>query len=137
MDTEQSNALTERKDTRFQPGNNRNPAGRPKGSRNKLSEAFLTDLQTAWEQQGTAVIQRVIDTRPQDFLKIVSNVLPKDVNIKVTQLDDLSDEQLLSKLKALTEMARPLLARVTDGDPVADRSLAQPIDVEYTDISKV
>jgi hypothetical protein len=41
-------------------------------------------------------------------------LLPKDVNFKVSNLDDLTDEQLLNKLNRLTEMARPLLARVID-----------------------
>jgi hypothetical protein len=38
-------------------------------------------------------------------LKIVAGLLPKDVNLKVSNLDDLTDEQLLNKLNSLTEMA--------------------------------
>jgi hypothetical protein len=47
--------------------------------------------------------------------------LPKDVSIKVQQLDDLTDDQLIRKLAVLTEMAKPLLARlpvVIDAAPV-------------------
>src|SRR5258706_14779714 len=34
---------------KWQPGVSANPKGRPKGSRNKLGEAFLSDLQADWE----------------------------------------------------------------------------------------
>jgi hypothetical protein len=36
-------------------------------------------------------------------------LVPKDVNLKHTALDDLTDEQLLRRLQQVTELARPLL----------------------------
>jgi hypothetical protein len=47
--------------------------------------------------------------------------LTKDVHLKAQSLDDLTDDQLLHKLAVLTEMAKPLLARlpaVIDAAPV-------------------
>lgn len=44
--------------------------------------------------------------------RVIAGILPKDVNIKVQQLDDLTDDQLMRKLAVLTEMAKPLLARL-------------------------
>jgi len=38
------------KTKRFLPGNNAS-RGRPKGSRNKLGEAFLQDMQEAWQKR--------------------------------------------------------------------------------------
>jgi hypothetical protein len=35
-----------------------NPAGRPKGSRNKLAESFIRDVYEKWEDQGPAVLGR-------------------------------------------------------------------------------
>ncbi len=50
--------------------------------------------------------------RPTDYLKIVASLLPKDINLNVRPLDELSDEQLLARLAQLTEMAKPLLAKL-------------------------
>jgi hypothetical protein len=118
------------------PGQSGNPAGRPKGSRNKLAEAFVADCHQAWIEHGPEAIQRVLEEDPATFLKIVAGLLPKDVNLKVSNLDDLTDEQLLNKLNSLTEMARPLLARVGDTVVRADVRAEPTIDADYTDISK-
>jgi hypothetical protein len=67
---------------------------------------------------------------------IIAGLLPKDVNLKVSALDDMSDEQLMRKLAALTEMARPLLARITDGAHVEPQRNPEPVDAEYVDISR-
>jgi hypothetical protein len=47
---------------------------------------------------------------------MIAGLLPKDMSIKVQHLDDLTDDQLMRKLAVLTEMARPLLAKL----PVID-----------------
>jgi hypothetical protein len=41
-----------RVDTRFRPGQSGNPAGRPKGSRNKFSEAFFQLLTADYDARG-------------------------------------------------------------------------------------
>jgi Family of unknown function (DUF5681) len=115
------------------PGQSGNPAGRPRGSRNKLAEAFVADCHQAWIEHGPEAIQRVLKDDPATFLKIVAGLLPKDVNLKVSQLDELTDEQLLRKLRSLTEMARPLLARVVPEPAGAETRAARPVDDEYVD----
>jgi hypothetical protein len=58
--------------------------------------------------------------------------LPKDVHLKVQSLDELTDDQLLRKLAVLTEMAKPLLARlpaVIDAAPVG-ADVGAPTDTE-------
>lgn len=77
----------------FVKGYNGGP-GRPKGSRNKLGEAFLQDMHAAWEAKGVEAINRVIEERPQDFLKVVAGILPKEMNVNVKDIDSMTDEQL-------------------------------------------
>jgi hypothetical protein len=92
----------------FKPGN----PGRPKGSRNKLGEAFIADLFATWQQRGLSAIERVIDEKPEAYLKLIASLLPKNVNLKHDHLDDLTDDQLIRKLAVLTEMAKPLLSKL-------------------------
>ena len=78
-------ALNKRKSTQFQPDQSGNPAGRPMGSRNKLSETFVTDLAELWEEQGSSILQRVADEHPEKLLAAMVQVLPKDFQVSVDQ----------------------------------------------------
>jgi hypothetical protein len=65
---------------RFITGNIGGP-GRPKGSRNKLGEDFLKVLATDFEQHGQAVIEKVRETKPEIYLRVIADLLPKDVKV--------------------------------------------------------
>jgi hypothetical protein len=62
----------------WKPGESGNPAGRPKGARNKINEDFLDALQVDFEQHGPTVIARVRQTMPHIYLKVVASLLPKE-----------------------------------------------------------
>jgi hypothetical protein len=85
----------------WKPGQSGNPAGKPKGARNKLGEAFLQDMLTAWEAHGTAAIQKVIEERPHEFIKVVAGILPSEVKVQTTAVQELSDDELAAALSAL------------------------------------
>jgi hypothetical protein len=68
----------------WQPGQSGNPAGRPKSSRNKLTEDFLKALADDFDQHGKAAIVEVRQEDPAKYLSIVAQLVPKetDVNVK-------------------------------------------------------
>jgi hypothetical protein len=89
--------------------------GRKKGWRNRLGEDFIAALADDFAKHGAAAIERVRQEKPSGYIKVVASLLPRDVNLNVRPLDDLSDEQLLERLRSLTKQAAPLLANL-DGD---------------------
>jgi hypothetical protein len=95
----------------WKPGQSGNPAGRPKGSRNKLSEQFLTDVLNEWEQHGAVAVSDMREKSPGDFVKMVASLLPKDVNLNLTDnLSELSDDELLGEIRKLHASLAPFLA---------------------------
>lgn len=63
----------------FKPGQSGNPAGKPKGARNKLQEAFWKDFAGAWEQHGVGALLKVATEDPATFVKVAASVMPKEI----------------------------------------------------------
>lgn len=81
-------------ETRFQPGHPK-VGGSRKGTRHKLSEAFLKDLAEEWREHGPAVLRIVRAEEPATLVKIVAATLPKEFEINNTSSEaELSDERL-------------------------------------------
>jgi len=62
----------------WKKGQSGNPAGRPIGSRDKITEAFLRDLAEDWQEHGKQAIERVYDAEPATYLRIVSALVPRE-----------------------------------------------------------
>jgi hypothetical protein len=66
-------------------GHSGNPAGRPIGSRQKISEKLLADLADVWETSGKTVLARLAVDDPGKLAQIAYGLLPRDVFISVEQ----------------------------------------------------
>lgn len=102
---------------RFLPGNS-GFGGRPKGARNKLGEQFISDLYADWQQHGVDTLARVRDEKPDQYLKVVASILPKDLNVNINNMDDLTDDQLIQRIRSLDAAIRPFLDAQGAGEPV-------------------
>ncbi len=102
---------------KWKKGQSGNPAGRPKGSRTKLAEHFLADMQADWQEHGTEVIARVREERPDQYLKVVASILPKELNVNTNPVEELTDDQLGDLLDAARASLERSRAETERRDP--------------------
>ena len=89
--------------TRFNSTNQPLKTGRTKGSRDRLSAAFLQDLHDDYTEHGKAVIQTVREQEPATYLRITASLLPKEIDVHQRRpLEGLTEEQL-DELEALVD----------------------------------
>jgi Family of unknown function (DUF5681) len=79
----------------FVKGKSGNPLGRPTGSRNKLVESFVTDLQTKWQAEGTAILDRLAISSPEKIVEAISRLAPKDLAVTVNERNSLGVDPVL------------------------------------------
>jgi hypothetical protein len=79
----------------WQPGVSGNPAGRLRGSRNKLSEEVICALLRDFRQHGQKAVARVRRTQPAAYLKILALLVPREHKVEHSNLlKEMTDEQL-------------------------------------------
>ena len=68
--------MTERDELgRFLPGHEGLPgAGRPKGSRQSLSDQFIADLSGLWEREGRNILAEMAVEKPCELVRAVTKV---------------------------------------------------------------
>ena len=65
------------------PGVSGNPAGRPKGSRNRLSESFFKALADEFDANGVEALKAARINNPGEFVRVVAGLQTKDSNVDV------------------------------------------------------
>jgi hypothetical protein len=102
----------------WQPGQSGNAGGRPRGSRNQLSEAVICALLRDFRLHGQKAIAQVRRTQPGVYVKIMALLVPREHRVEhvdpVTQLSDETLEQVLSEMQARLE-ARARDAKLVNG----------------------
>ena len=98
--------------TRFRPGHELS-RGRPRGSRNRLSEAFIGDLINDFEQHGRGVIERVRREEPVAYLAIIAKLVPKDFVMGPDKprksLHEYTNEELLAIIEQADQVPKPII----------------------------
>lgn len=93
-----------------------NPAGRPRGARGKLGEEFVAALYADWQVHGSAVIAKVREDRPHEYLKLIASLLPRHVALKGGAFDDVGDDEL----REIIAVVRAALADHVEGSDEAE-----------------
>jgi hypothetical protein len=58
------------------------------------------DLYADWVENGVAVIQKVRETCPEVYLKVIASILPKQLEIERDPFDGVTDDQLAALIAA-------------------------------------
>ena len=105
----------------WQPGVSGNPAGRGRGSRNKLSEEVICALLRDFRQHGQKAVARVRRTQPAAYLKICALLVPKEMKLEHSpSLKSFTDEQLEQAIVAMEAM---LVAQASESAKIIDGSV--------------
>jgi len=84
---------------RFLTGNS--GGGRPKGSRNKLGEQFLSALAEDFAEHGHEAIVACREAKPTEYLKVVAGLLPRELQVLKDPVNEMSDEEIADVLDIL------------------------------------
>lgn len=77
---------------KFEKGN----PGRPRGAKNKLTEAFWKDFAEAWEASGASALKAVAADDPSTFVRVAASVMPKEAELTVRRIaaSQIGDDEL-------------------------------------------
>jgi hypothetical protein len=110
-------------------GQSGNPAGRVRGSRNKLSEEVICALLRDFRQHGQKAVARVRQTQPGTYLKVLALLIPREHKVEHSNpLKDLTDEQL----EAMIEYIETSLAAQAGPSVKLIEATIEPTALEVT-----
>ena len=92
---------------------------RPKRTKKTLGDDFLAAVRADFRTHGAGVIAEVRADKPDQYLKIVLSVLPKDLHVSINQLDGLSDDEIRSRIRSLEAVLKPFLEDLGSEDRIS------------------
>ena len=108
-----------------------NPAGRMRGSRNRLSEAVTCALLRDFSKHGEKAIAKVRRTQPAAYLKCLVLLVPREHKVEQSNpLKAMTDEQLEAGIAALQDLLerRAAAAKALPDPKVIEGEAVKPKD---------
>ncbi|TPN81958.1 hypothetical protein FJ987_25295 [Mesorhizobium sp. CU2] len=96
-------------------------AARPKRAKKTLGDDFAAALRADFRAHGAGVIAAVRAEKPEQYLKVVLTMMPKEFSQGVASdnnLERLSDEEIRNRIRGLEATVRPFLDDVDLSDIV-------------------
>jgi len=89
----------------FAPGNQISKGyGRPKGSRNRVTQRLIEEYEAAFEKYGPACLEIVAKEDPEKFLRLgYSTLIPRQLDIEAVAIAAATDDQLYKVLDVLND----------------------------------
>ena len=100
------------KPPRRKPADVQAAAARPKRAKKTLGDDFAAALRADFRAHGAGVIAAVRAEKPEQYLKVVLTMMPKEFSQGVASdnnLERLSDEEIRSRIRGLEASVRPFL----------------------------
>jgi hypothetical protein len=72
-------------------------------SRADLSVDFLGDVHELWREHGKTILARAAFAHPEKVAKIIADLMPKQMEIKSSAVQDLDDDRLHDLIGAISE----------------------------------
>jgi hypothetical protein len=111
----------------WQPGQSGNPAGRLRGSRNKLTEEVICALLRDFRKHGEKAIAKVRREQPGVYLRCLTLLIPREHKVEqsnvIKSLSDQELEAMIEYLKTSLEAQAGAPAKMIEGT-------IEPISVE-------
>ncbi|WP_258602385.1 hypothetical protein [Mesorhizobium sp. AR10] len=100
--------------------------GKFRRAKKTLGDDFLAAVRADFQAHGAGVIAAMRADKPDQYLKIVLSVLPKDLprdwRVDINHLDALSDDEIRQRIRGLEAVLRPFL-----GSPgIGAEGISQP-----------
>jgi hypothetical protein len=104
-------------------------------SRAELNLHFLADLNELWREHGKAILSRAAFAHPEKVAKLIADLVPKQLEVKTSAVQDLDDDRLDDLVSALSE--RLGRGATTALNSAQGRAGAQTIEAEIIDVPPV
>lgn len=98
-------------------------AATTKRTKKTLGDDFLNAVRADFRAHGAGVIAAVRADKPDQYLKIVQSVLPKDLHVSLDHLETLSDDEIRRRIRGLEAVLGPF-GDQPDGTPALSGAAA-------------